>query len=134
MKNFKFRIWDIHKKRFGAVDEYLLDARGNIFLVNYDFSIIKLSPDKVIILGYTGKNDIKGRLIFEGDIVRISKEQMMENNTPIIYRRDYYGVVKIRGASFIIENKENTPMFWKGCEVIGNVFELPIEYSAEEWL
>lgn len=91
-------------------DNGLPDSRD---LDNFVFEEIKLiqSTDMV---------DRDGKIIFEGDIVKMAKDVYSEPT--------YYEVVRHRGGAYRLESKQHGCELWlrhTDCEVVGNVYENP---------
>ena len=80
----------------------------------YSGSII----DDAILMKSTGLKEKKGKEIFEGDIVNMSKDVYSEPT--------YYEVVRHYGGAYRLESKQHGCELWlrhTDCEVVGNVYE-----------
>ncbi len=89
-------------------DNGLPDGRD---LDNFVFEEIELMQS-------TGLFDKNGKEIFEGDIVKMSKDVYSEPT--------YYEVVRHRGGAYRLESKQHGCELWlrhTDCEVVGNVYE-----------
>lgn len=74
----------------------------------------------VILMQSTGLKDKNGKEIFEGDIVKMSKDVYSEPT--------YYEVVRHRGGAYRLESKQHGCELWlrhTDCEVVGNIYENP---------
>lgn len=77
----------------------------------YDLEEIELTQSTAMV-------DRDGRIIFEGDIVKMSKDVYSEPT--------YYEVVRHRGGAYRLESKQHGCELWlrhTDCEVVGNVYE-----------
>jgi len=89
-------------------DNGLPDGRD---LDNFVFEEIELMQS-------TGLKDKNDKKIFEGDIVKMSKDVYSEPT--------YYEVVRHRGGAYRLESKRHGCELWlrhTDCEVVGNVYE-----------
>lgn len=115
----KFRAW---MKQYEKMDNDI----GEMYFENGEFKYIgddvhyKRLPEHVILMQSTGLKDRNSVEIFEGDIVKMSKDVYSEPT--------YYEVVRHRGGAYRIESKQHGCELWlrhADCEVVGNVYENP---------
>ena len=114
----KFRAWDSWRKRMSVVDRIYIDTEGVRLYDDFgeywrDFRDVKLMQSTA----FKNKN---GKEIFEGDIVKMSKDVYSE---PI-----YYEVVRHCGGAYRLESKQHGCELWlrhTDCEVVGNIYENP---------
>ena len=118
MREIKFRIWDIEEKKFiiNKKDKisYWDTKKCTSERIDFDNNSVEINTkDRYSFLQYTGLNDVKGREIYEGDIIC---EQYGE----------YYKVV-FKNGSFRAEDEEYSldliDLVAQKCEVIGNIYE-----------
>ena len=83
--------------------------------------------DYECIMQSTGFKDKGGKEIFEGDIVKMSKDVYSEPT--------YYEIVRHRGGAYRLESNQHGCELWlrhTNCEVIGNIYENPELLEVEE--
>ena len=118
----KYRAWDSAKKEMFK-DTFAITESGQVVVVEQES--VASSPDYVfvdhlVIMQSTGLADKNGKEIFEGDIVKMSKDVYSEPT--------YYEVVRHRGGAYRLESKQHGCELWlrhTDCEVVGNVYENP---------
>ena len=116
MREIKFRCWDRFKQRWSNYkinDDtvYFMDKNTGVWYGSYnkrykDFNLMQ----------YTGLKDIKGKEIYEGDIVKF-----LNGIFEVIWCNEK--------ASFILKNKEYKEFLNfiyennNGMEIVGNIYE-----------
>lgn len=118
MREIKFRAWDTYKKIWteykiheGIV--FFLDKSTGVWVGKYDKRYKEFD-----LMQHTGLKDMKGKEIYEGDIViqNNKKHRVIfdEENARFCIRDDEFEL----GITFINHNNER-------MEVIGNIYENP---------
>lgn len=83
--------------------------------------------EEIELMQSTAMVDRDGRIIFEGDIVKMSKDVYSEPT--------YYEVVRHRGGAYRLESKQHGCELWlrhTDCEVVGNIYANPELLEDEE--
>ena len=116
----KFRAWDSAKKKF--VEHFFITDNGLICNMEKPTSdcklLIPIEKSELILMQSTGLKDKNDKEIFEGDIVKMSKDVYSEPT--------YYEVVRHRGGAYRLESKQHGCELWlrhTDCEIVGNVYE-----------
>ncbi|WP_261103716.1 YopX family protein [Streptococcus mitis] len=119
----KFRAWDKHGQKMFANDELII-WNGNVYANDSKKltcnNLKGWSIDDEYLMQSTGLKDKNGKEIFEGDIVKMSKDVYSEPT--------YYEVVRHRGGAYRLESKQHGCELWlrhTDCEVVGNIYENP---------
>ena len=79
-----------------------------------------VSAEDLVLMQSTAMVDRDGRIIFEGDIVKMAKDVYSEPT--------YYEVVRHRGGAYRLESKQHGCELWlrhTDCDVVGNIYENP---------
>lgn len=124
----KFRVWvnkikaifepddiiDINyeEKEILTQDIYFIDGLPDSRVLHrYDF-------DEIEFMQSTDMVDRNGKIIFEGDIVKMVKDVYSEPT--------YYEVVRHRGGAYRLDSKQHGCELWirhADCVVVGNIYE-----------
>ena len=119
----KFRAWDKHGQKMFANDELII-WNGNVYANDSKKltcnNLKGWSIDDEYLMQSTGLKDKNGKEIFEGDIVKMSKDVYSEPT--------YYEVVRHRGGAYRLESKQHGCELWlrhTDCEAVGNIYENP---------
>ena len=119
----KFRALDKHGQKMFANDELII-WNGNVYANDSKKltcnNLKGWSIDDEYLMQSTGLKDKNGKEIFEGDIVKMSKDVYSEPT--------YYEVVRHRGGAYRLESKQHGCELWlrhTDCEVVGNIYENP---------
>lgn len=114
----KYRAWDKTTSKLHVVNGIYCDNK-KIHYID-DNRVRFVGFDNVIIMQSTGLFDRNGKEIFEGDIVKMSKDVYSEPT--------YYEVVRHRGGAYRLESKQHGCELWlrhTDCDVVGNIYENP---------
>lgn len=124
----KFRAWIKTEKRMIETDDLLdIDYENEVVTTQQVYFENGLPNDRdldnfvfeeIELMQSTAMVDRVGRIIFEGDIVKMSKDVYSEPT--------YYEVVRHYGGAYRLESKQHGCELWlrhADCEVVGNVYE-----------
>ena len=126
----KYRAWIKTEKTYVFSDDILSIDYENEEIVTQqvyfenglpdDRDIYCYDFDDIVLMQSTAMVDREGRIIFEGDIVKMSKDVYSEPT--------YYEVVRHYGGAYRLESKQHGCELWlrhTDCEVVGNIYENP---------
>lgn len=119
MRPIKFRAYLKNEKTMIDVKSIDWDENGNLISINYPEGKDYFGyEDDIVLMQYTGCKDVKGKEIYEGDIVK--------------YRNNLYQVKWVFFSFYIhridgrsLEELEKVAIDEKGMELIGNIYENP---------
>lgn len=115
----KFRVWLTDIDKMLRVKALVFEKDKTKCVCGYSFDFY-LEDENATIMQSTGLKDKNGKEIFEGDIIKMSKDVYSEPT--------YYEVVRHRGGAYRLESKQHGCELWlrhTDCEVVGNVYENP---------
>ena len=120
---FKFRVWNKKvKKMYDVKSMSYIDGVIKRIEVQSDIGIAIFDEygkhiDNCILMQCTGLKDKNGKLIYEGDILKLA-----EFGKPVEVKHRALGFVLRRGASNTV-GYDNDKYIPEDCEVIGNIYE-----------
>lgn len=113
----RFRAWLKKEQKMDNEIDHISWLEDELYCIG-DGITYMVSAEDLVLMQSTGLVDRDGRIIFEGDIVKMSKDVYSEPT--------YYEVVRHRGGAYRLESKQHGCELWlrhTDCEVVGNVFE-----------
>lgn len=127
MRAIKFRAWDGGEMSYDVLSGH---SSGNVCDVDEQGEAVWFwhEPPQAV-MQFTGLKDKKGREIYEGDIIKDSRDALLE-----VYwheNKAFYALRLLSGpephGKFNSEGEQFSYGFivWHDCEVIGNVYENP---------
>lgn len=113
----KFRAWLKKEQKMDNYIDHISWLEDELYCIG-DGITYMVSAEDLVLMQSTGLVDRDGRIIFEGDIVKMSKDVYSEPT--------YYEVVRHRGGAYRLESNQHGCELWlryADCEVVGNVYE-----------
>lgn len=115
----KFRAYDGGSlNRMYQPDEVMV-GNGDIWIIDEDSAAGEwIVNNDIHLMQSTGLKDKNGKEIFEGDVVKMSKDVYSELT--------YYEVARHYGGAYRLESKQHGCELWlrhTDCEVVGNIYE-----------
>lgn len=108
--NIQFRVFNLKTKTFySETEKFLLPSTGDYLLTETGE---KLSLKENMIQRCTGAKDIKGQLIYHGDILRTDEAGW---HAAVVWGNGRFCLEDERGGYSAFPN-------WDSCEIIGNMF------------
>lgn len=126
----KFRAWMKSLKWMCDVTNISFDSKFVDICQQEDterYTEMSVGFDEVKLMQSTGLKDKNGKEIFEGDVVKMSKDVSVDTT--------YYEVVRRRCGAYSLESKQHGCDLWIRhtiCEIIGNIYENPELLEVEE--
>ena len=126
----KFRAWVKTEKRMIETDDLLdIDYENEVVMTQRVYfyfenglpdgrDLDNFVFDEIELIQSTDMVDRDGKIIFEGDIVKMAKDVYSEPT--------YYEVVRHYGGAYRLESKQHGCELWlrhTDCEIVGNVYE-----------
>mgnify|MGYP001012419228 FL=1 len=116
----RYRAWHKTWEELGEVRRIRFDDEGDVCTVLFRGKTLGTNTpiDEIELMQSTDLVGSDGKIIFEGDIVKMSKDVYSEPT--------YYEVVRHRGGAYRLESKQHGCELWlrhTDCEVVGNIYE-----------
>ena len=115
----RFRAWLKKEQKMDNEIDHISWLQDELYCIG-DGITYMVSAEDLELMQSTGMIDRDGRIIFEGDIVKMYKDVYSEPT--------YYEVVRHRGGAYRLESKQHGCELWlrhTDCEVVGNIYENP---------
>lgn len=119
MDLLRFRAWLKKEQKMDNEIDHISWLEDELYCIG-DGITYMVSAEDLVLMQSTGLKDKNGKEIFEGDIVKMSKDVYSEPT--------YYEVVRHYGGGYRLESKQHGCELWlrhTDCEVVGNVYENP---------
>nr|DAY01479.1 MAG TPA: YopX protein [Caudoviricetes sp.] len=113
----RFRAWLKKKQEMDNEIDHISWLEDELYCIG-DGITYMVSAEDLVLMQSTAMVDRGGRIIFEGDIVKMAKDVYSEPT--------YYEVVRHRGGAYRLESKQHGCELWlrhTDCEIVGNVYE-----------
>jgi uncharacterized phage protein (TIGR01671 family) len=113
----KFRAWLKKKQEMDNEIDHISWLEDELYCIG-DGITYMVSAEDLELMQSTDMVDRDGKIIFEGDIVKMAKDVYSEPT--------YYEVVRHRGGAYRLESKQHGCELWlrhTDCEIVGNVYE-----------
>ena len=113
----RFRAWLKKEQKMDNDVDYISWLEDELYCIG-DGITYMVSAEDLVLMQSTDMVDRNGKIIFEGDIVKMAKDIYSEPT--------YYEVVRHRGGAYRLESKQHGCEMWlrhNGCEVVGNIYE-----------
>ena len=115
----RFRAWLKQKQKMDNYIDHISWLEDELYCIG-DGITYMVSAEDLVLMQSTAMVDRDGRIIFEGDIVKMSKDVYSEPT--------YYEVVRHYGGGYRLESKQHGCELWlrhTDCEVVGNIYANP---------
>ena len=117
MDLLRFRAWLKKEQKMDNEIDHISWLEDELYCIG-DGITYMVSAEDLVLMQSTGLKDKNGKEIFEGDIVKMSKDVYSEPT--------YYEVAKHYGGAYRLESKQHGCELWlrhTDCEVVGNIYE-----------
>ena len=117
MDLLRFRAWLKKEQKMDNEIDHISWLEDELYCIG-DGITYMVSAEDLVLMQSTAMVDRDGRIIFEGDIVKMAKDVYSEPT--------YYEVVRHHGGAYRLESKQHGCELWlrhTDCEVVGNVYD-----------
>ena len=123
MRELGFRVLDKETNDYGLSDFLILDSNGKLMFFNFAGDNVKIqyvNQKNFIVEQYTGLKDKNGKMIYEGDIVKMPDWAIGPTNEKVRFSKLWCGSEPFVNGCFECMSPDSEEV-----EVIGNVHENP---------
>lgn len=118
-ENNRFRVFNLKTKQFYPdTEKIFISSSGNNLITETG---VKLSLKENVIQRCTGAKDIKGDLIFHGDILRTNE---MGWEAAVVWGDGQFSLEDDRGGF-------SSSPYWECCEIIGTIFTMKLHSEID---
>lgn len=113
----RFRAWLKKEQKMDNDVDHISWLEDELYCIG-DGITYMVSAEDLELMQSTDMVDRNGKIIFEGDIVKMAKDVYSEPT--------YYEVVRHRGGAYRLESKQHGCELWlrhTDCEVVSNIYE-----------
>nr|DAY23425.1 MAG TPA: YopX protein [Caudoviricetes sp.] len=117
MDLLRFRAWLKKRQEMDNEIDHISWLEDELYCIG-DGITYMVSAEDLVLMQSTGLVDKNGKIIFEGDIVKMAKDVYSEPT--------YYEVVRHYGGAYRLESKQHGCELWlrhTDCKIVGNIYE-----------
>ncbi len=124
MRLIKYRLWDSKIKRYAAEDyQFLISRTGDLWGAVGDWLGVHFNEDDGFeVEQYTGVNDVNGKPVYEGDIVKVYHQWIDE----VGFAHGSFGLLPNRYHMFVSLSELDGAM-----RILGNIHDSPELLEAD---
>ena len=117
MDLLRFRAWLKKRQEMDNEIDHISWLEDELYCIG-DGITYMVSAEDLVLMQSTGLVDKNGKIIFEGDIVKMAKDVYSEPTC--------YEVVRHYGGAYRLESKQHGCELWlrhTDCKIVGNIYE-----------
>jgi len=137
-RDIKFRLWSKIGKKFIKTDDpdlnFVINSDGYLYSIENFYGEIYVSLQlDIVVLQFTGLQDINGKDIYEGDILKYNfpYDGRLKHVSPVKFLETEasFGIKDIYGNEIPLYRITANNYF----EVVGNIYENPELLEGKKW-